>query len=162
MVITHDSDAVDAKRRWGLVVIIAVLQALPPKKIKKSWTELVSVLLCVNCEHIWNSFLRLMRETLFIFGTRLSRMLLQKGRRHSFCIKKKSILLKQNAYLQSKRQDFCWKSFSTCTKNKNMHNVNQPGNDISKVGLFWLMILFICPEVLYCYITTGGMETLVK
>lgn len=46
-------------------------------------------------------------------------------------------------------------------KNENMHNVNQPGNDISKVGLFWLMMLFICP-VLHCYITTGGMETLVK
>lgn len=32
MVITHDSDAVDAERRWGLVVIIAVLQAVPKKK----------------------------------------------------------------------------------------------------------------------------------
>lgn len=69
----------------------------------KSRTKLMSVLLYVNCEHILNSFLRLVIQIVLIFSVK-------KDSAGSYCkgantasVLKKSILLKQNAYLQSKR-----------------------------------------------------------
>lgn len=39
--------------------------------------------------------------------------------------------------------------------NQNMYNINQLGNGISEVGLFWLTMLIVCPVVFsHCYITT--------